>query len=147
MYGVDSSKYFKFINYQKLEDEVRSRYKSNAEFCRGIGKSSHCMADIKRQKGKVAIATMNLICYALGKELDFFDKIEEPEPIENPKEEPEECLINLADIQLSLNKIEALLLEQNRILRGKLVKGESNEIKGNTNHGCGHGYTIVPTNL
>ena len=145
------NKYFKMVDADKVCTMTKKKYGSYAALCREIGVNNHQLSDLIRRGGYIRIVTMNSICHALDVPNDYFDKVEEPEPvsepIEDPKEEPEECLINLADIQLSLNKIEALLLEQNRILRGKLIKGESNEIKGNTNHGFGHSYTVVPTNL
>lgn len=90
------------------------------------------------------------VCDVIGVPRDFFD-YHEPEPVPEPEpeetKEPEECLINLADIQLSLNKIEALMLEQNnllsqqnQLLRGKLEKGGSNDNKGN--NGGSHAFML-----
>ena len=143
--------YFKTIDADKLRKFIRdeSKFKSDAEICRAIGVSSHCIADTKRRGGRIRIAFINNICHLLGVSEDYFDYVEpepEPEPLpvgELEKKTETECLIDLADIQLSLNKIEALLLEQNRILRGRLEKGErTNEIKGNTNGHPANGYGI-----
>ncbi|MDO5478184.1 MAG: hypothetical protein Q4G23_03370 [Clostridia bacterium] len=138
---------FKTIDSEKLDKYIRFHNVNKSEVCTKAYLNRHFLNDATR-KGRARIASFNAICDVMGVPRDYFDKFIEPEPVPEPeKEEPEECLINLADIQLSLNKIEALLLEQNRILRGKLEKGGNNEIKGNTNHGFSHGYTVVPTNL
>ena len=147
--NAKTNKYFKVVDAEKVSAMTKAKFGSHAELCRMIGVNSHQISDMIRKGGYIRILTMNSICHALGVPNDYFDKVEEPEPVPEPeKEEPEECLINLADIQLSLNKIEALLLEQNRILRGRLEKGErTNEIKGNTNGHPANGYGIRHVSL
>ena len=87
------------------------------------------------------------VCDVLGVPRDYFNYHEpepepEPEPV-NEETHEEECLVNLADIQLSLNKIEELITEQNRLLRGRLIKEErTSPTIGNTNAGAPHSFTV-----
>ncbi len=93
------------------------------------------------------------VCDVIGVPRDYFDYHEpepEPEPVKEEPQEKRECLVDLADIQYSLNIFESkltqmleamveqnnLLSEQSRLLRGKLERAErSSTPMGNTNAG------------
>ena len=143
----------KYVDGKKYRQYIKDNNLNSSEVCRkaGIhysyGTNSTGLATNGGQNNKCNVNEIywNLICDALGVPRDYFDVKDEPKPKpvkEEPEEKPE-CLIDLADIQLSLNKIEALLLEQNRLLRGKIEKGEKiNDTKGSTNTGSSHNYTV-----
>ena len=140
--------WFKDIDGEKLKKYLNDNKVVKVDLAREAGINKSAIHDAIR-RNETRIINMNAICDVLGVPRDYFDapEIVEPEPIPEQTEDLEdkqpECLIDLADIQLSLNKIEALLLEQNRILRGKLEKVErTNEIKGHTNSGDPHSYTV-----
>lgn len=142
---------FKIVNGKAYRKYLGTKGLTSSEVCRsaGLEKSYGSNATTSatnngdNTKCKVNEVYWNLICDALNVPRDYFDAPEEePKVVETAEEKPE-CLIDLADIQLSLNKIEALLLEQNKLLRGRLEKGErTNETKGATNSGDSHSYTV-----
>lgn len=68
------------------------------------------------------IVFWNAICDVLKVPKDYFDLVEPVVTEKEPEERETECGIDLADIQLSLNKIEALLLEQNKLLNTAINK-------------------------
>ena len=164
--NAKTNKYFKVVDAEKVSAMTKAKFGSHAELCRMIGVNSHQISDMIRKGGYIRILTMNSICHALGVPNDYFDKVEEPEPVPEPepKEEPKDCGVDLADIQYSMNIFEqklnqivdalveqnALITEQNNLLsqqttimRGKLQKGERvNEVKGNTNSGGVHSYLV-----
>ena len=143
---------------KKYFDEHKELVK--AEVCRQAGVNKSTIADMIR-RNEARIVNVNAVCDVLGIPRDYFDapEVKEPEPVKAPEPETEkqECLVDLADIQLSVNKVEGLLLkvvalleennalleENNRLLRGKIEKGErSNDTKGFTNSGAAHSYTV-----
>ena len=156
----------------RIDSEKARKYAEEHPFCRSeIAKKAGVSVSYFRQtinNGKTNRVYWWAICDALGVPRDYFDYHEpEPEPVPDPEpekkeEEKPEYGVDLADIQYSLNIFEQkftqileaiieqnnLLSQQNQLLRGKLEKGvRNNEIKGNTNHGNSHSYTIVPTTL
>lgn len=144
---VDGCKYREYLLKNNLiSSHICIKAGLNHSYANNTTTMSHS-EDGEGHRCRVNEVYWNLICDALEVPRDYFDA-KEPEPVKEPEpeleEEKPECLIDLADIQLSLNKIEALLLEQNKILRGKLEKGErSNEIKGATNSGDHHSFTVA----
>lgn len=143
----------KIVNGKKYRQYIADNNLNSSEVCRkagihhsyGMNSTGFATNGGQNDKCNVNEVYWNLICDVLGVQRDYFDVKEEPkpEPIKGEPEEKPECLIDLADIQLSLYKIEALLQEQNKLLRGKLEKGErSNDAKGITNNGSSHSYTV-----
>ena len=114
---------YKSVDGEKLKKYFEEHTEiTKASICRKAYVHLNFIYDAYTQ-GRARIAYMNSICEALGVPREYFDAKEPPKP--EPKSEAEECSVDLADIQLSLNKIEALLIEQNKLLRGSLLKGES----------------------
>ena len=109
---IDSEK---LNNYFKEHKEVKKTEVSVKAFCHR-GFISDCI-----KRGYSRITNFNNVCDTLGVPRDYFDYVEPvPEPVEIIKKEKTECLVDLADIQLSLNKIEILLLEQNKLIRERI---------------------------
>ena len=139
---VNGKKYRQYINENNLNSSQVCK-KGGIHYSYAMNSTGPSTNGGQNDKCKVNSVYWDLICDTLGVPRDYFDVVETPEPEPEPIKEEPECLIDLADIQLSLNKIEALLLEQNRLLRGKIEKGErSNDTKGFTNSGTSHSYTV-----
>ena len=157
----------KFVSGKKYRQYIADNNLNSAKVCRkagihhsyGMNSTGTATNGGQNEKCSVNEVYWNLICDVLGVAKDYFDVKEEPEPVKvpEPEEEKPECLVDLADIQLSVNKVEGLLLktvallkennalleENNRLLRGKIEKGErSNDTKGITNSGAAHSYTV-----
>lgn len=154
---IDGEKMFKFLEDNHIK---------HGQLALDMGYSRSFIRDVTRRGWinraglKVFTAFVNEYLAEPISEDYFIVKETEPETTKEPetvKESEHECLIDLADIQLSFNKVESLLLAQNsgiselleliretnRLLRGKLVKNErSNEAKGDTNSGASHSYTV-----
>ena len=146
---VDGCKYREYLLKNNLKSShICIKAGLNHSYANNTTAMSHS-EDGEGHRCRVNEVYWNLICDAMEVPRDYFDA-KEPEPIkeEKPegelKEEQPECLVDLADIQVSLKKIELLLMEQNKLLRGKLEKGErTNEVKGSTNSGSPHSFTIA----
>lgn len=139
----------KYIDGEKVKAYIKEHNICQMEITDKMG-VSHGYIRQAAQRGYTSIGMWKLACEGMGVPEDYFD-IKEPIPAPEPvQEEPEEDKPDMADIQLSLNKIELILTkmvdvmeEQNRLLRGRLVKEErTSPTIGNTNAGAPHSFTV-----
>lgn len=116
-----------FVDGKKLYTYVIDHRLHGGEIGDLLGKSRAYVRDVSR-RGWCNKVMLKHIVEALNEltgdnlEPDYFEWIEPVEEEIKELSEENECSIDLADIQLSLNKIEALLLEQNKLLNTAINK-------------------------
>ena len=144
----------KFIDGDKVMAYIKEHDICQMEITDKMG-VSHGYIRQAANRGYTSIGLWKLACEGMGVPEDYFDVVEavpEPEPVQ---ETPEEEKPDMADIQLSLNKIELILTkmfdimeEQNRLLRGRLEKAERSSVPiGNTNSGQPHVFMTKKEHL
>ncbi len=103
---IDGEKVRKYISLNKI---------NQAKTCRNSGLNSRYISD-SAKRNWANIGCWRLICQELGVPENFFD-LHDPEPVKETDTGEEDSIISMADIPVTLMKIEALLLEQNKLLK------------------------------